>query len=241
MFRILTVCTGNICRSPLAESILRQDLPPEQFAVSSAGIMAVPNGQVPEPQLRVASAIGITDMEQHRAQSLTEGKLGLADLVLGLSRGHRKRTVRLDPTAVRRTFTLREFAHLAAYVTPEDVEECLPESTTALTAAVEAVARKRGMVAPPPSQDYYDVVDPFRQSRAVYKLSRDQLVPAAETTAAYLNGILNIFGVDAGVDERQVMTEPDIISQGIPMVMDVPKRAELRQKLKFGWRPLNGQ
>ena len=128
MFRILTVCTGNICRSPLAESILRQDLPAEHFTVSSAGIMAVPNGQVPDPQLRIGKAIGITDLDQHRAQSLTEGRLGLADLVLGLSRGHRKRTVRLDPVAVRKTFTLREFAHLAPYVTPEDVEECLPGS-----------------------------------------------------------------------------------------------------------------
>lgn len=233
MFRILTVCTGNICRSPLAESVLRQDLPAQYFTISSAGIMAVPNGQVPEPQIAIGRDIGITDLDRHRAQTLVEGKLGIADLVLGMSRGHRRKIVRMDPLAVRKSFTLREFAHLAAYITPEDVEECLSDSQSALAAAVEAVARKRGMVPPVASQDDLDIVDPFRRSKAVYKRSRDELVPAAETTAAYLNGILNIFGVEAAPDERHEMTEPDIISQGLPAVRAFPKRSTL-------WRRVNG-
>ena len=75
MFRVLTVCTGNICRSPLAESLLREDLPAEFFTASSAGIMAVPNGQVPKTQVRIGEAMGIKDLPLHRAQMLTEVKL----------------------------------------------------------------------------------------------------------------------------------------------------------------------
>ena len=237
MLSILTVCTGNICRSPLAEYLLREDLPPEEFNISSAGIMAVPDGRVPTQQLRIAASIGIGGMEAHRAQMLTKGRLGVSDLILALSRGHRKRIVRMDPQVVRKTFTLREFAHLASHVTPADVEECIPENASTLHAAVEAVARMRGMVPPPGSMEDFDVIDPFRQSRAIYKLSRDQLVPAAETTAAYLNGIVDLFGTGTFEGERREMTEPDIVSQGIPKIPALPKRAELRRRSKFGSLP----
>ena len=234
MFSILTVCTGNICRSPLAEYLLREDLPPEEFNISSAGIMAVQDGRVPTQQLRIAASLGIGGMEAHRAQMLTSGKLGISALVLALSRGHRKRIVRMDPQVVRRTFTLREFAYLANHVRPEDVEVCFPDFPDTLRAAVEAVARMRGMVPPPASNGDFDVVDPFRQSRAIYKLSRDQLVPAAETTAAYLNGILDVFGPGEFRGQRGEMTEPGIVSQGIPKIPALPKRAELRRWTKFG-------
>lgn len=237
MFRILTVCTGNICRSPLAESLLRQDLPASDFEVSSAGIMAVPNGRVPAPQLRIGKSVGITDLLNHTARPLTLEHLARADLVLGLSRGHRKMIVRMDPRAVRKTFTLREFAHIAEHVTPDDVEACMVEGTGPLQAAVEAVARLRGMVPSPAGQADFDVVDPFHQSRAVYKASRDQLVPAADVAAAYLNGIVNIFGTRAAAPDTvpepiREMTEPDIVSQGIPMIPKLPKRAELRRKAR---------
>lgn len=237
MLSILTVCTGNICRSPLAEYLLREDLPPEEFNISSAGIMAVPDGRVPTQQLRIAASIGIGGMEAHRAQMLTKGRLGVSDLILALSRGHRKRIVRMDPQVLRRTFTLREFAYLAGHVRPEDVEVCFPEFPDTLQAAVEAVARMRGMVPPPASNEDFDIVDPFRESRAIYKLSRDQLVPAAETTAAYLNGIVDLFGTGTFEGERREMTEPDIVSQGIPKIPALPKRAELRRRSKFGSLP----
>lgn len=229
MFRITTVCTGNICRSPLAESLLRAELPSGIFTVNSAGVAAVVQGTVPEQQLRIGDALGVTDLREHRAQALTPGMIGISDLILGMSRGHRKRLVRLDPQALRRTFTLREFAHLAEYVTPEDVEAALSDSANPLAAAVEAVARLRGMVPPLPSKAHQDIVDPFRKTRAVYRQSRDELVPAADITAAYLNGVVEIFGVTGADEERRPMTEPDIISQGIPKIKRVPKRPSLRR------------
>lgn len=232
MFRILTVCTGNICRSPLAEYYLRQHLPADVFSISSAGIMAVPNGEVPKPQLKMAESVGVQGLETHRALMLEASRLGLADLILGMSRAHRKRVVRMDPTLVRKTFTLREFATLAEQVTPEDVEGCLQTEPLPLKAAVEAVARLRGMVSPPLGPDEQDVVDPFRRSRAVYKESRDQLVPAAGVVVAYFNGILELFGAGPTQTLLQEPTEPDVVSQGLPQVPDFPSRSELRRKRK---------
>ncbi len=229
MFHILTVCTGNICRSPLAESILRIDLDPKVFTISSAGIMAVENGKVPDPQLRIAKSVGVTDLERHRATQITAGKMGISDLILGLSRGHRKRIARMEPTALPRLFTMREFAHLAQYVTPDDIEEQIEGASSPLHAAVAAVNAKRGMVTPVLTGDDLDVVDPFRQSRSVYKESRDQLVPATEVTAAFLQGVVDIFGGAELRPEPRELTEPDIVSQGIPKVPNFPKRAELRR------------
>ena len=229
MFRILTVCTGNICRSPLAESILRLDLDPEIFTISSAGIMAVQGGRVPAPQVRIGKSVGVSDLEQHRAQQITVGKIGISDLVLGLSRGHRKRIARLEPTSVKKLFTMREFAHIAQHVTPDDIEEQLAGSPSPLHAAVAAVNAKRGMISPPLMGEEQDVVDPFRKSRSVYKQSRDELVPATEVTAAFLAGVVDVFGSWKALPEPRVLTEPDIVSQGIPKVPNFPKRAELRR------------
>lgn len=229
MFRITTVCTGNICRSPLAESLLRAELPPDIFTMTSAGVAAVVQGEVPDPQIRIGDSLGLIDLREHRAQALVPGMVGVSDLILAMSRGHRKRLVRMDPQAVRRIFTLREFAYLAEYVTPDNVEAALADVPTPLAAAVEAVARLRGMVPPLPTKDHLDIVDPFRQTRAIYKQSRDELVPAAQVTAAYLKGVVEIFGVTGRDEERRPMTEPDIISQGIPKVEVLPTRGELRR------------
>ncbi len=224
MFRVLTVCTGNICRSPLAESLLRKELDPQVFTVSSAGIMAVPDGRVPEPQLRVGQQVGVEDLKLHRAQQVSTGKVAMAGLVLALSRGHRKRLAQLDPGILNRLFTLREFAGLAVHVTPEDIQEKFAPDKTPLQSAIEAVAAKRGRVVPALVPAELDVVDPFRQSKAVYKQSRDELVPAAEVTAAFLNTVAKSYPMAA---TPRIEAPP--VSREIPKVRHFPKRADLRR------------
>lgn len=178
---------------------------------------------MPAPQLRIGKKLGLTDLTQHSPTVVTKDHVVNADLVLGMTRRHRKRLVRLEPTMVRKIFTLREFAHLAQHVTPEDVEAHADGAVSPLHAAIEAVAAKRGMVAGPVDQEEFDVVDPFRRSRATYRQSRDELIPAAEITAAYLDGVLEIFETEfpaetSGEGEVAPPREPDVVSQGIPTV-----------------------
>lgn len=202
-FRILTVCTGNICRSPLAEALLRKYLPAQVFTVSSAGIMATAHTAVPKPQLRIAKKLGAGDLSVHQPRLVTQELVDQQDLILAMSRAHRRRLMRLDPSVVRRTFTIREFARLASLVTPNDIKAEMTPDTGALNAAVAAVAAKRGLMPPPENQDEFDIVDPFRQGRATYRRSRDELVPAAELTADFLNLVANLFG-DAALGEDDV-------------------------------------
>ena len=194
---------------------------------------------MPAEQLRIAQDLGLVGLEEHSAKRVTAEMVEGSDLVLGLSRGHRKLLVRMDPPAFRKTFTLREFAYLATFVTPETVRRWAKDHPNPLCASVRAVASMRGRVTPLGDEEL-DVIDPFKKSRSVYRRSRDELVPAAETTAAYLNGIVNIFGDSfkpkdtAGRSQARLRhpDEPDVISQGLPQVNMALRRDEERAQSK---------
>jgi len=90
MFEILMVCTGNICRSPMAEGLLRHLLPQplkSAVSVSSAGTHAL-HGNQPAPHAVTAMArIGI-DIRHHRARMVNRELLRRVDLSLAMERGH---------------------------------------------------------------------------------------------------------------------------------------------------------
>jgi protein-tyrosine-phosphatase len=87
--RVLFVCTGNTCRSPLAAAALLDDLGPdrERVTVSSAGT-AAGEGQPPTPEaIAVARADGV-DIRAHRARRVTPAVVRESDLVIVMERGH---------------------------------------------------------------------------------------------------------------------------------------------------------
>jgi len=159
-FTILVVCTGNICRSPLAEQLLSARLlgSATSFVVTSAGTMAqdgAPMDDLAAEQSRRHG--GVPD--GHVATYLTEKLAENADLVLTASREHRSAVVRLSPRATRRTFTLRQFARLADSLGVEELESAQDTSEV-----VRLVAGQRGMIPPATAPDDEDVVDPYRRS-----------------------------------------------------------------------------
>lgn len=183
-FAILTVCTGNICRSPFAEQYLRAglaDLPGLVFG--SAGTMASDGDRMP-PQAEAMSRAYGGDPAAHRARFLFESQVTEASLVLAMAREHRRAVVSMHPRASRYTFTLREFARLAGGLTDDELIDIarLPVTATAerLRALVALVAGRRGRVAVPDDPNEDDVVDPYRRSDSVYDASARQLVPAAD-------------------------------------------------------------
>lgn len=120
---ILTVCTGNICRSPLAEVLLRARLEPLGVRVHSAGTHAlVDHGMTEQAQeIAVRSGADVSAAADHAARYLVEPLLRESDLVLTMAREHRSYVVQMMPSRLRQTFTAREFARLAATVTDDDV------------------------------------------------------------------------------------------------------------------------
>lgn len=112
VFRVLAVCTGNQCRSPAVEALLRRSLG-AGFEVTSAGTQA-PAG-LPAHRL-TAMALGRRGVfvEDHASRLLEPGSIEAADLVLTAERAHRVAVVSLVPWAVETTFTAPEFARCAA-------------------------------------------------------------------------------------------------------------------------------
>lgn len=106
--RILTVCTGNICRSPAAEHLLRQrleELSGWQGCVSSAGTAALVNFPSDETVRELMQARGL-DLTAHRAAQITVEQLRWADMVLVMEKYHRQQICKIDPTARGKTFLL---------------------------------------------------------------------------------------------------------------------------------------
>ena len=188
-FRILTVCTGNVCRSPLAEQLLRARLNPAIVTVKSAGVSALVGVGMPDPALEWANRLGVTDASSHVAQQVTVELVRGADLVLAMARDHRRALVELTPAATRKTFTVRELAHIAAGISDDELRSEVAASTDAVEAlrsAVDLASALRGVVEPVAYPDDLDVVDPYRQSAAVYERSASQLAPAADAVAQFL-------------------------------------------------------
>lgn len=100
---ILIVCIGNICRSPVAEAMLRAQLPNKQFA--SAGLGARVGEGVDPIARQLAEAAGL-NVAEHCARQLTPAMLQAADLVLVMSDGQRRAVAELSPAAMGKTMRL---------------------------------------------------------------------------------------------------------------------------------------
>ena len=109
MKTVLFVCTGNICRSPMAEGLFRNSMRGRKdYRVLSAGVGAV-NGQVPSRYSILAlQELGI-DISNQRSRMLTADLVREADYIFGMTRGHVEAISLMFPQAAEKTFLLREF------------------------------------------------------------------------------------------------------------------------------------
>lgn len=193
--QVLFVCTGNICRSPLAEMLLQKSTRGLPIDVASSGTGALVGRGMPVENQEIAKGLGISDPTNHAARLLTTEQIHDADLVLALSRAHRRQIVELVPRASRYTFTLREFARIANSLTADDFAS-LNSSHPAerLREVIELVAQFRGSVPPTdPADD--DVVDPYQQTFDVYAEQAEQLVPAVNAAARlFHNAVRSVNG-----------------------------------------------
>ena len=114
---ILMVCTGNTCRSPMAEVMMRQliaeklgcstaELDQRGVLITSAGIAAAP-GCAPSAEAVTVMKEKSLSLANHASQPLTEKLVRHADVILTMTGGHRQAILRRWPDAASRTLTLR--------------------------------------------------------------------------------------------------------------------------------------
>lgn len=110
-FKLLLVCTGNTCRSPMAAGIilkLLQERRITQVEVESAGIASYPDSPASLFAVETCRDFGI-DVSQHSSRQLTKEMAQAADLILGMAPEHMDYVIGLDPELAERTFLLKAF------------------------------------------------------------------------------------------------------------------------------------
>ena len=138
---ILFVCTGNICRSPLAEALTLAYARAERatfgdaLTASSAGTAALVGRPIQSSAGLVLTGLG-GNPNGFRARQLAAEHIEVADLVLTMTRRHRAAVLELSPRMMSRTFTLREAASLLAVM-----------DTTTLSDDPDLTVRGRRLVA----------------------------------------------------------------------------------------------
>lgn len=115
-FLALMVCTGNTCRSPLAEVLFKKhlsekiecgidQLEDKGVIVTSAGVAAMPGAKASEESIEVAQKLGL-DLTQHESQPVSDQLLESADLILTMTNSHRQALVTHWPEIADRTHVI---------------------------------------------------------------------------------------------------------------------------------------
>jgi len=110
MPKLVFVCTGNICRSPMAEYLLRSLLGEEsEWVVVSAGILAPQGMPASEAAIHVMQEDEGIDIARHRSRMLDSALVAESDLIVCMTPSHRAEILRSFPEADGKTFLLTDF------------------------------------------------------------------------------------------------------------------------------------
>lgn len=176
-FAVLYVCTGNVCRSPMAELLMRAwGNPRADLVVGSAGLQALVDRPIDEGSAAVLAELGVNPA-RHRARQFEPWMAAEADLVLTAERAHREQIMTRLPSAFRRTFTIKEFARILPRVEPGGDRP----------ATVAAAAAHRALAPQPSDPQDDDVADPYR-------LPARYAATAATEIGATVKQALAVFG-----------------------------------------------
>ena len=116
MQKIMFVCTGNICRSAMAERLLKKKLKEKdlekEFYVCSSGISAYPNDvSTYEAVYVMQNEYGI-DIKDHRATNVKVSKIKEMDLIFAMTKSHKDMLIMMFPELKEKIYTIKEYVGL---------------------------------------------------------------------------------------------------------------------------------
>ena len=180
--KILFVCTGNICRSPMAAQMLTQMLATvpaqDKVEVASAGSGALESFPLDPKAGTALVRLGFAQLT-HRATQLTADLVANADLILASTVEQRGQVVELLVRANRYTFTLKEFGHLAEY----ELANRSTDSETDLASRLAETISLRGFASLDEDQD---IGDPYKKDQAAFDKAAVQTQAALRMVTEWL-------------------------------------------------------
>ena len=170
--RVLFICTGNICRSPMGELLFRTYTQGTSLEIGSAGTHSLVGHGIDPSSKALMYAVGI-DSSQFRSTQLTQDIADNSDLILCFEPEQRHNIVIIAPTALPYTFTLTDFSNMCAYcaqhnmITGATIQE-------RLQSVIDQSMQIRPML--PPSAT---IPDPYRKNfeafRSVARVTNDAI------------------------------------------------------------------
>lgn len=112
------MCTGNLCRSPMAEAFFRQRCDERVMPWTTQSVGTVTAGRRPPEEVVDAMTRYGIDVSTHRSRRIAYGHVSAADLVIGMERSHVRDATMVLPMAFTRTFTLKELVRRGEAIGP---------------------------------------------------------------------------------------------------------------------------
>ncbi|MFZ7119687.1 MAG: hypothetical protein ACOWWH_01875 [Eubacteriaceae bacterium] len=111
MKNVLLVCTGNTCRSSMAEGILKYLIKDKQVHIKSAGTSVFMSEPANNKAIKVMEEMGF-DISKHRSKPITEELIKESDIILTMTKAHKEKVINASPQAKEKVFTLKEYAFI---------------------------------------------------------------------------------------------------------------------------------
>lgn len=177
MKNFLFVCTGNTCRSPMAEALLRAKAG-ERFGVRSAGVFAADGIPAAGDAIQALSERGV-DFSGHKSRRLDLDSARWADVILTMTKDHKRSVQQQFPETAGKVYTLKEYSdddpevkkiweRLEACYAELEIERALSHQKEVEDLETERARLEQRL----PS---YDISDPFGGSAGGYRAACDEI------------------------------------------------------------------